>query len=89
MALIALLLASGLREGEVVQLEIDDRYQTYGGVPALRVKAGKGAGQRLRAIRNSRPDAGCYALTGYVNIGLISAFAAFPGHRRIHSSGDT
>ena len=37
-ALIALLLATGLREGEVVQLEIDDLYQT-GGVPALRVKA--------------------------------------------------
>jgi len=40
-ALIALLLAAGLREGEVVQLEIDDLYQTYGGVPALRVKSGR------------------------------------------------
>ena len=42
-ALIALLLATGLREGKVVRLEIDDLYQTYGGVPVLRVKAGKRA----------------------------------------------
>lgn len=42
-ALIALFLATGLREGEVAQLEIDDLYQTYGGVPVLRVKAGKRA----------------------------------------------
>ena len=46
-AVIALLLATGLREGEVVQLEIDDLYQTYGAVPALRVKAGKGAKARM------------------------------------------
>ena len=46
-ALIALLLATGLREGEVVQLEIDDLYQTYGGVHALRVKDGKGAKARM------------------------------------------
>ena len=46
-ALIALLLATGLREGEVVQLEIDDLHQTYGGVPALRVKSGKGAKARM------------------------------------------
>ena len=46
-ALIALLLATGLREGEVVQLEIDDLYQTYGGVPALRVRSGKGAKARM------------------------------------------
>ena len=46
-AMIALLLATGLREGEVVQLEISDLYQTYGGVPALRVKAGKGAKARM------------------------------------------
>ena len=46
-AIIALLLATGLREGEVVKLEIDDLYQTYGGVPALRVKAGKGAKARM------------------------------------------
>ena len=46
-AIIALLLATGLREGEVVQLEIDDLYRAYGGVPALRVKAGKGAKARM------------------------------------------
>ena len=46
-ALIALLLATGLREGEAVQLEIDDLYQTYGGVPALRVRSGKGAKARM------------------------------------------
>ena len=46
-AIIALLLATGLREGEVVQLEIADLYQTYGGVPALRVKSGKGAKARM------------------------------------------
>ena len=49
-AMIALLLATGLREGEVVQLEISDLYQTYGGVPALRVKAGKGAKARMAPL---------------------------------------
>jgi site-specific recombinase XerD len=46
-ALIALLLATGLREGEVVKLMVDDLYQTYGGVPALRLKSGKGAKARM------------------------------------------
>ena len=46
-AIVALLLATGLREGEVVKREIDDLYQTYGGVPALRVKSGKGAKARM------------------------------------------
>lgn len=46
-ALIALLLATGLREGEIVKLEMGDLYQTYGGVPALRVKSGKGAKARM------------------------------------------
>jgi len=46
-ALIALLLATGLHEGEVVQLEVKDLYLTSGGVPAPRVKAGKGAKARM------------------------------------------
>ncbi len=46
-ALIALLLATGLREGEIVKLTVADLYQTYGGVPALRVKSGKGAKARM------------------------------------------
>lgn len=46
-ALIALMLATGLREGEVVKLYVDDLYQTYGGVPALRVRSGKGAKARM------------------------------------------
>lgn len=46
-AMIALLLATGLREGEIVKLDVDDLYQTYGGVPALRVKSGKGAKARM------------------------------------------
>ena len=46
-ALIALMLATGLREGEIVKLTVDDLYQSYGGVPALRVKSGKGAKARM------------------------------------------
>jgi site-specific recombinase XerD len=46
-AIIALMLATGLREGEVVALDINDLYQTYGGVPAGQVKSGKGAKSRL------------------------------------------
>ena len=46
-AMIALMLATGLREGEIVKLKADDLYQTYGGVPALRVKSGKGAKARM------------------------------------------
>lgn len=46
-AMIALMLATGLREGEIVSLQVDDLYQTYGTVPALRVKSGKGAKARM------------------------------------------
>jgi site-specific recombinase XerC len=46
-AMIALMLATGLREGEIVSLNVDDLYQTYGNVPALRVKSGKGAKARM------------------------------------------
>ncbi len=46
-AIIALMLATGLREGEIVKLDVDDLYQTYGGVPALRVRSGKGAKARM------------------------------------------
>lgn len=46
-AIIALMLATGLREGEVVSLDVDDLYQAYGGVPALRVQSGKGAKARM------------------------------------------
>ena len=46
-AIIALMLATGLREGEIVKLTVDDLYQSYGGVPALRVKSGKGAKARM------------------------------------------
>jgi site-specific recombinase XerC len=42
-AMIALMLAIGLREGEIVSLNVDDLYQNYGNTPALRVKPGKGA----------------------------------------------
>ncbi len=46
-AMIALMLATGLREGEIVKLAVDDLYQTYGGVPAVRVKSGKGGKARM------------------------------------------
>ncbi len=46
-ALIALMLATGLREGEIVKLQIKDLYQTYGAVPALQVRSGKGAKARM------------------------------------------
>lgn len=46
-ALIALMLATGLREGEIVKLQIEDLYQTYGAVPTLRVRSGKGAKARM------------------------------------------
>ncbi|QPC83106.1 tyrosine-type recombinase/integrase [Phototrophicus methaneseepsis] len=46
-AIIALMLATGLREGEVVKLQVDDLYLTYGGVPAVQVKSGKGSKTRM------------------------------------------
>lgn len=46
-AIIALMLATGLREGEIVKLVVDDLYQTYGSVPAVRVQSGKGAKARM------------------------------------------
>lgn len=46
-AMIALLLATGLREGEIVKLDVEDLYQTYGGVSALRVRSDKGAKARM------------------------------------------
>lgn len=39
--------ATGLREGEIVKLQIEDLYQTYGSVPALWVRSGKGAKARM------------------------------------------
>ena len=45
--MIAMMLATGLREGEIVSLNVDDLYQTYGNVSALRVKSGKGAEARM------------------------------------------
>lgn len=46
-AMIALMLATGLREGEIVKLKVDDLYQTYGSVPAVRVQSGKGTKARM------------------------------------------
>ena len=46
-ALIALLLCTGIREMELVALGGDDLRQSFGGALALRVRAGKGAVQRL------------------------------------------
>jgi len=36
-AMIALMLATGLREEEIVKLIVDDLYQTYGSTPAVPV----------------------------------------------------
>jgi site-specific recombinase XerD len=46
-AIIALMLATGLREGETVKLMVNDLYQTYGSVPAVRVRLGKGSKARM------------------------------------------
>lgn len=46
-ALLSLAVATGLREGELVQLTVDDLRQRFGGVLALRVQHGKGDKQRL------------------------------------------
>ena len=46
-ALLALAIATGLREGELVQLTVDDLRQRFGDVLALRVRHGKGDKQRL------------------------------------------
>jgi len=57
-AIIAVMLATGLREGEIVKLVVDDLYQTYGNVPALRVKSGKGA--KAPMSRQRRTTAMCW-----------------------------
>ena len=46
-AMIALMLCTGVREQELVNLDVDDLRQTLGGKLALRVKEGKGCKQRL------------------------------------------
>jgi site-specific recombinase XerD len=46
-ALIRIMLATGVREGEAVDLEVPDLYQEYEGYPALEVREGKGRKQRL------------------------------------------
>lgn len=46
-ALIAVLLCTGLREGELVALEVEDLRQRLGGELAVLVRHGKGAKQRL------------------------------------------
>ncbi|MGF1504576.1 MAG: tyrosine-type recombinase/integrase [Anaerolineae bacterium] len=47
MALLALTLATGVREGEVVNVIVDDLRQQFGGQIALRGRRGKGAKRRL------------------------------------------
>ncbi len=46
-ALIAVMLCTGVREGELVALKVDDLYTRLGREPALRVRQGKGMKQRL------------------------------------------
>lgn len=46
-ALLALMLATGIREAEACALTVDDLRQTYEGAPALRVSEGKGCKQRM------------------------------------------
>jgi site-specific recombinase XerD len=46
-ALLALLATTGLREAELVDLNIGDLYQTSGGEPCLLVREGKGRKQRV------------------------------------------
>jgi site-specific recombinase XerD len=46
-ALIALMLCTGVREGELTALEVDDLRQELGGELALHIREGKGAKERL------------------------------------------
>lgn|SRR5574341_452080 len=46
-ALIAMLLCTGIREGEVVSLAVDDLYGSLGGEPSLHVRYGKGNKSRM------------------------------------------
>lgn len=46
-ALLTLLLCTGIREAELIALDVPDLYERYGGAPALRVRRGKGLKQRL------------------------------------------
>lgn len=46
-AILATLICTGIREAELVELDVDDLRQTLGGELALRVRAGKGDAQRL------------------------------------------
>jgi site-specific recombinase XerD len=46
-ALLALLICTGIREGELVSLSVEDLRQTYAGVLALEVRDGKGSKQRM------------------------------------------
>ncbi len=46
-AMLAVLLCTGIREGELVALDVDDLRQSLGGELALRVRHGKGDKQRL------------------------------------------
>ncbi len=47
MAIIALFLATGIREGELVNVRVSDLYETWQGIPSLRVREGKGAKARM------------------------------------------
>ncbi|MCS6836495.1 MAG: tyrosine-type recombinase/integrase [Anaerolineae bacterium] len=46
-AILAMLICTGIREAELVELDVDDLRQTLNGELALRVRAGKGDAQRL------------------------------------------
>jgi integrase/recombinase XerD len=46
-AMIALMVCTGIREAELIDLNVDDMRQTIGGELALRIRAGKGGKQRM------------------------------------------
>lgn len=47
LALLALMLCTGIREAELCALDVNDLYRKFGGEPALLIRQGKGAKQRL------------------------------------------
>lgn len=79
-ALIALLLATGIRAAEAVALEVADLRATFGSAVALRVRSGKGLKQRL--VPYGAHDWGLTLTEAWLQRAGLSAGPVFVGLRK-------
>lgn len=85
-ALIRLMLGTGIREEEAANLRVEDLYQEYEGFPALEVKRGKGAKQRM-VLYGGLQEWALNPVEAWLNYAKIKDGFVFRGLKRNHEPG--